>query len=472
MQCNFCRNLGRRARNRAWLILVAAVLANPVAARAAVRVHLTNGSTLTVDSISVARSGRSLELHVERPGIHMMRRLPWSRIESVEENGTRLSHDVLHQAAGFATTVSGEPVPGAAASDGPPGGVRRAAANVHAAMRPDSATTAGMAAVQPGSVFAGGPYTASHSQDVPQFVGPLVRNQDFQPGVALPPIPLHHGVAGRWAILGVRAEPLSAYRELERQYFPNGIPISERGFALGMFRSTTGRAMYGWPAGMPGPIPGAVWPMFPPMMGPMNSLAPGFGGVPPVENRPIRSIRAAALPISANGQADWDALQLDVAAVDYGGRIVPIPAGSVQATLWGQRQSLVHGFGNQFLSQTGAIERVESWSRMLAGDSNLGDGPGRFVLSLPHPLPDQDARWAAYGDLHVEVSVPGVGNFSTICPAVPLKQASELAARELLQNGSRFFASDVTTGNRQNSGPRYDAMSNSGPDGRVFTVQP
>jgi len=191
-----------------------------------------------------------------------------------------------------------------------------------------------------------------------------------------------------------------------------------------------------------------------------------------------------------HGQADWDALLVDVRGFDGAGRPVTID-GTLSTTLWGESQRLVRAFGNRFGVRRGRVRQVAMWTRAVRSGTRIasayaanaaagriatgaivnGAGFRRFLLPLPRPLPEHDPRTGAIGSLHVRLAVPGQGVFETTREGVLLKQISPLRDRALMQTGSRFLATESTYGNRR-VGPVMSFSSSSRPNGGLLPIQP
>ena len=95
--------------------------------------------------------------------------------------------------------------------------------------------------------------------------------------------------------LGVHEAPLNAYQPLLKQYYPNGVPTLERGYALGLMRATVAQQALGY-----GPVPGLI----PPVPAPEPLLGK------------LTQIRVQATPINTQGKADWNALSIRLQGFD------------------------------------------------------------------------------------------------------------------------------------------------------------
>ena len=254
-------------------------------------------------------------------------------------------------------------------------------------------------------------------------------------------------------VIGIRQDPLCAYRDLLEQHFPDGVPVSETPFVLDMLRAKKDYEVF--TAGQP-----AAKKRVPP-----QPLPPHRETVQPIRNLTVR-----ALPISEHGKVDWDALSVEVTALDRFGHPTKV-RGTLRATLWGRKQQLVSSFGEQFFAKPGRIEKITAWTRIVGSGSPLGQ-PSRLVLPLPHPLPDHDLRRAAFGELHVQLAVPGEGVFETTERDILLRHRSPLRDRNLVETGSRFFAQESTHGSRMPGGLMFDAPTSLGSERRILTVPP
>jgi hypothetical protein len=293
----------------------------------------------------------------------------------------------------------------------------------------------------------------------------------------------------------VRDDPLAAYADLEAVYYPNGIPQRERGVALDLLRATRARQMLGGPvpgfmAAPPVLLPAPVMPCPAPASTAPSAPAPSVPAPLPPAPAPalglsaqLRGVQAVATPINAAGQADWDSLLVNLSGISAAGSVIPVAGGStVQATLWGRKQRVIHALGEQFFGDPGRIERIAEWTVVL-DDSSLqlpplgsisptGPAVRSLVLPLPRPLPDHDITRYPFAELSVEVLAPGQGVFMAQQPDLVLKHLSPLRETLAAYTGSRFFPEESTTDSRRFAGPRFERSSLLGPNSRIFSVQP
>lgn len=222
---------------------------------------------------------------------------------------------------------------------------------------------------------------------------------------------------------------------------------------------------------------------------------------------PLSELIVAAQPISTFGKMDWDSLRLSVRGLDQTGTPVPL-FGTLQVTLWGLREQVGRptrvntptGFVDVSSQRHLELDRVHTWTRSLDsfverlpgigtpvggrvggggiayedltarpwsgfGSQNAAGFQGRqdrgrpiyarnpsdlvqMILPLPFRLPDSDAQRLAFGEVSVELLMPGVGVFSATSPGVALVHQSPLRQELLNQTGSRFFPDEVTTDSR------------------------
>ncbi|TXT20830.1 MAG: hypothetical protein FD138_4155 [Planctomycetota bacterium] len=224
---------------------------------------------------------------------------------------------------------------------------------------------------------------------------------------------------------------------------------------------------------------------------------------------PLSELIVAAQPISTFGRMDWDSLRLSVRGFDQTGTPVPL-FGTLQVTLWGLRDEV--GRPTRVNTPTGfvdvpsqrhlTLDKIHTWTRNLDssiqrlpgigtpiggrpgnggivyedltarpwsasgfGNQTVPDFQGRqdrgrpiyarnpsdvvqMILPLPQRLPDSEAQRGPFGEVSVELLMPGVGVFSATSPGVALVHQSPLRQELLNQTGSRFFPDEITTDNR------------------------
>ena len=340
-----------------------------------VDLELIDGRWLAATSIGQGSTANTVALDCVAPGIHLTRRVPWSRIASVRFNGVRYS-----------------------------------SAEFRRLILPD---------------------------DVPVLTGPRLIRRDLPTG-NLVLLPISPGIQ-----IGSRTEPDPAE--------PNFTQFA---------------------------APQVIQPIEPPQLPP-----------PPVAAF-ITGIVAESYPANLGGGLDWNTLVLRVGATDALGQLIPV-SGTLRATLYSRRQRLVRVAGRNLAAQTLSVGELASWTRVIADPaaecgasprSGTADSaqltclgaaaPYTLNLPLPSPLPEHDFSWDGFGELSLELTVPGRGMFSTTLPAVPLRRFSPLRDDLFTGTGSRFFTGESTTDNRRQTGPRFFQGSSLRPDSPIFTIQP
>jgi hypothetical protein len=314
---------------------------------------------------------------------------------------------------------------------------------------------------------------------------------DLPPGALLyPPWPT------RGRIIGIRDDPLSAYSDVIGYAFPNGIPLNEVPFALDVLRAHKAQQLLN-------PVPLSVGPpiSFPPVVEPVSpaplevepsppvetqpeQVLPQQPGVPPLPAPPAESpdaeidaLHLEAFPLASQGNSDWDVLVLDLQAVDRFGRPAVL-SGTLQATLFGQEQRFVLSRGEQFISQTGRIEQLGTWTRQIDAIAPTTDvdhaeeGLVRVRLPLSRPLPEHDFTVAPWGEITVTVTVPGQGVYAASVGDVPLRKSTRLREQNLLETGSQFFDREPTRDNRNVTNLRPQLRSTLRPNSRIFSIKP
>lgn len=183
---------------------------------------------------------------------------------------------------------------------------------------------------------------------------------------------------------------------------------------------------------------------------------------------PLQQLRVSVQPISSQGKSDWDALSVWLTADTTTGHVVPL-RGQARFTLWTLTAEYVRSFDETGWLAPGHVVRAASWSRFLepaAGDS------GPLSLPLTRGNGEHDLRVWDFGQLQVEVAVPGVREFSVLSEPFPLRQTGPIRERSLVETGSTFLATEATARSRQPLGRYPRTLSPLRPDRRLFTVQP
>lgn len=221
---------------------------------------------------------------------------------------------------------------------------------------------------------------------------------------------------------------------------------------------------------------------------------------PALDSQPSEPVTLSQLlvnadPISTTGKRDWDSLRLTLRGVDLKGEAVPL-FGTLKVNLWGQRRVspesnfVRHPFvtdanyGSRFLAapsnssayqhpyvtNPNPVVELASWTQSLHGEQD-----NVRVLSLPMPLPEHDVRVGAFGEVSVELLMPGVGVFEASDPDVVLSHQSLLRRERLDRDGSRFFPNEITTDSPQTTRSRNRFTwpgGVSGPERGILPIQP
>jgi len=293
--------------------------------------------------------------------------------------------------------------------------------------------------------------------------------EELPPGALLaPPLPTY----GR--VIGVRDDPLSAYRDLADVAYPHGIPVNEAPFALELLREQRAQQLLYSPPPIAAPIDAGS----PASAPPADYVPPATVPIPPAPalGETIKSLLLDAFPSASRGNADWDVLVVELQAVDAAGRAVPFH-GTLSATLYGREQEFVVARGQQFLRRLGAVRQIANWTRQVdAASTRVRVGSAqpvaRFELPLSRPIPDHDLSIAAGGELTAHVLVPGRGIFTASRSDIPLRRVSEVRDQNLIERGSRFLPHEPTAGRRQPTPFRAQLRSSLRPNSRIFAVDP
>lgn len=244
---------------------------------------------------------------------------------------------------------------------------------------------------------------------------------------------------------------------------------------------------------------------------------------------PLFELQVRAEPVSTFGKMNWDSLRLSLRGFDQRGQPVPL-FGTLRATLWGLRvepgRLAQNRYGEQNNAAPRGLEQLDRWTRQLDSETEriagtavpvgarqgrsgthyedvvsypwsangleavgvngfLGQnvvgrqGRGRafyqdnpddivqLILPFSQPTPDQNSRTSPFGEVSVELLMPGVGVFSATSGSVVLSRQSPLRQYILDRDGTRFFPNESTTGSTEPFGNR--ALW---PERRVLTVEP
>lgn len=274
------------------------------------------------------------------------------------------------------------------------------------------------------------------------------------------------GVPG--TVIGVRDDPLGAYQDSVVRAFPFGVPQLETEFALELMRAARARNVLE-PAGEID-VPSPTEPAPPTRSEPQSFFVP--------RRSLVRSIAAAVRPVNANGRVDWNAIEVEVRALDLEGHIVPAN-GTLQATLWGRREKLVRSIGTVLAAEPGDVLKLGEWTRNLdphtattvAADGKIA-AASRFLLELSDISPDLHFDLAPLADLHIRFAVPGQGVFETTVDGINLRRRSPVRDQRLIESGSPFLPGEGTSLRTQPAGSWRFTRPTSGPDRRVLSVEP
>tara|TARA_R110000868_G_scaffold93618_1_gene258913 strand:- start:36777 stop:38054 length:1278 start_codon:yes stop_codon:yes gene_type:complete len=265
----------------------------------------------------------------------------------------------------------------------------------------------------------------------------------------------------RGVILGVHADPLSAYQPLLKQYYPNGVPTLERGYALGLMRATVAQQALGY-----GPVPGLI----PPVPAPEPLLGK------------LTQISVQATPINTQGKADWNALSVRLQGFDQQGNPAAL-TGNIKIQLFGQRQMLLPVWDQRFAAVPQNTITLGQWTRNCAttplaraprAGNQFGTGQASdqtWIVKLFPQIPEHNLNIYALGEVQVSLLSPGKGTFAASTPAVPLKHVSLNRDASLATTGTRFFPGETTSAGISRTS-RLNHNGPSRPDSRPFTVQP
>ncbi|MCA9004753.1 MAG: hypothetical protein KDA70_05720 [Planctomycetaceae bacterium] len=265
----------------------------------------------------------------------------------------------------------------------------------------------------------------------------------------------------RGIILGVHEDPLNAYQPLLKQYYPNGVPTLERGYALGLMRATVAQQALGY-----GPVPGVIPPA--------PASEPLLGK--------IAQISVQATPVNNKGKADWDALSVRIQGFDRAGNPAAL-TGNVKIQLFGQRQMLLPVWDQRFAAVPQETIKLGQWTRNCAttplttaprAGNQFGTGLASdqtWIIKLFPQIPEHNLNVYALGEIQVSLLSPGKGTFEASAPAVPLKHVSLNRDSSLATTGTRFFPGETTSaGIARTSRLNFEGPSR--PNSRPLTVQP
>lgn len=265
----------------------------------------------------------------------------------------------------------------------------------------------------------------------------------------------------RGIILGVHEDPLNAYQPLLKQYYPNGVPTLERGYALGLMRAAVAQQALGY-----GPVPGVIPPV--------PAAAPLLGK--------LAQISVQATPINTQGKADWNALSVRLQGFDRLGNPAAL-TGNVKIQLFGQRQMLLPVWDQRFAAVPQNTVTLGQWTRNCAtaplaqaprAGNQFGTGQAAdqtWIVKFFPQIPEHNLNIYALGEVQVSLLSPGKGTFAASTPAVPLKHVSLNRDSSLATTGTRFFPGETTSAGISRTG-RLNFEGPSRPNSRPFTVQP
>lgn len=277
----------------------------------------------------------------------------------------------------------------------------------------------------------------------------------------------------RGVIIGIHDDPLSAYGSLLQQYYPHGVPTLERGYALGLMRAkATERALNV----LPQPPAQSQQQELPP-----SQALPPAPGQAPVSGR-LTHISVRATPLNAEGKSDFNALAIRLKGFDSLGNPARI-SGTVNISLYGQRQLLLHVWDQQFAAKPVKTISLAQWTTRCSSTPEtqtprVGNrfGAGQpddqtWIVKLPPRIPEHNPNIYALGEIQVKLSAPGTGTFQASASAVPLKHVSLNRDLSLANFGTRFFPSETTSAGVSRMS-RLNLNAPSRPSSRTLSVQP
>jgi len=157
--------------------------------------------------------------------------------------------------------------------------------------------------------------------------------------------------------------------------------------------------------------------------------------------RPRRVVQSLAIDVRLgewDNDVDADGLLLEVYPLDAAGDVVPVN-GALDVNLRSERTGVV--------KRRRPFHRLGRWTKRVRA-TDFGPRGATYRLPFQAVHPEFDLEWAAYGAVHVRLSVPGQGVFERTESMVRVRPYS--AVRDQLEQatGRRFFKQERTSRGR------------------------
>ena len=202
---------------------------------------------------------------------------------------------------------------------------------------------------------------------------------------------------------------------------------------------------------------------------------PGVLAVPPQANQPqlpaARELLVSARSFNRNGLADWNSLEISVQGRTALGEACRV-RGSLKCTLWVRRMRVIRAYAETYFEENRELMVLGQWSQFLDGSEVDASGVQKIVLALPPRGPDQNLNISSFGQLTVELDIPGQGRLATSTDPIALRQSSPLRGRSVIDFGSTILPRESVSEPTSDAGFWPAPLSGLRPDSRRFTVQP
>lgn len=202
---------------------------------------------------------------------------------------------------------------------------------------------------------------------------------------------------------------------------------------------------------------------------------PGTLAIPPQANRQqlpaARELLVSARAFNRYGLADWNSLEISVQGRTALGESCRV-RGSLKCSLWVRRMRVVRAYAETYFEENRELMVLGQWSQFLDGSEVDASGVQKIVLALPPRGPDQNLNISSFGQLTVELDIPGQGRLATSTDPIALRQSSPLRGRSVIDFGSSILPRESVSEPTSDAGFWPAPLSGLRPDSRRFTVQP
>ncbi|MBS0206948.1 MAG: hypothetical protein JSS49_29075 [Planctomycetes bacterium] len=184
-----------------------------------------------------------------------------------------------------------------------------------------------------------------------------------------------------------------------------------------------------------------------------------------------RELLVSARAFNRNGLADWNSLEVSVQGKTASGQPCPV-RGSLKCSLWVRRTRVVRAYAENYFEENRDLMVLGQWSQFLDGSEADASGVQKIVLALPPRIADQNLGISSYGQLTVDLDIPGQGRLATSSDPIALVPSSPIRGRSVVDFGNSILPRESVSESGGDAGFWPAPLSSLRPDRRRFSVQP